>query len=181
MANEKPVVVITGFGPFGIHSKNASWEAVKLLPHMNIEEECDISLVIVEIPVAYDDVDQIVPQLWEKYKPIVIFIFISIVVDDFFQIVYFIMAIFQLMIHNGVSHIAKRVTLESCANRSGYCGIDVKECKLLNGVNVLGDKEHIKTGIDLDLIKCEAEQFSVNLDKSDNAHRYDCRFVLSDS
>lgn len=68
---DKPVVVITGFGPFGIHRKNASWEAVKLLPHMNVEEECDVSLVVAEIPVAYDEVDQLVPELWQKHKPIV--------------------------------------------------------------------------------------------------------------
>lgn len=77
------------------------------------------------------------------------------------------------MIHNGVSHNAKRVTLESCANRSGYCGVDVKECKLLNGINVCGDREHIKTGIDLDLIQSEAKKYSVDLDTSDNANRYE--------
>lgn len=79
---------------------------------------------------------------------------------------------FQLVVHVGVSHIATHLTLESCANRSGYNGIDVKECKLLNGVNLLGCEEHLKTKIDVETIKSEAESYSVNLMVSDDARRY---------
>ncbi len=71
MDAEKPTIVITGFGPFGIHLKNASWEAVKLLQHMNVEAEFEVTLIVQEIPVAYDDVNRIVPELWERYKPTV--------------------------------------------------------------------------------------------------------------
>lgn len=73
MDTKRPVVVVTGFGPFGIHLKNASWEAVSLLPHMNLEEEHDVTLVTKEIPVAYDEVNKIVPELWKKYNPVVIY------------------------------------------------------------------------------------------------------------
>lgn len=76
-----------------------------------------------------------------------------------------------MTVHVGVSHTAENVTLESCANRSGYCQPDVKKCKLLNGVNLLGDQEHLKTQLDLDRIKKEAETFSVNLTVSDNVGR----------
>lgn len=76
------------------------------------------------------------------------------------------------MVHAGVSHVAQHLTLESCANRSGYCGEDVKECKLLNGINSLGDEEHLKTSIDLNLIQEEAKSFDVNLFISDDARRY---------
>lgn len=71
MEDKRPIIVVTGFGPFGIHSKNASWEAVSLLPHMNLEEEFDVTLVTNEIPVAYDEVNEKVPELWEKYNPLV--------------------------------------------------------------------------------------------------------------
>ncbi len=76
------------------------------------------------------------------------------------------------MVHCGVSHNTEYLTLESCANKSGYCSLDVNECKLQDGVNILGEEEHIKTKIDLETIKSEAEQCSVNLTISDNAHRY---------
>lgn len=82
------------------------------------------------------------------------------------------------MVHAGVSHIAKEITLESCANKSGYCGIDVKECKLMDGIHSLGQEEHIKTNIDLELIRSEAKQFSVNLHISDDANRYRVYFSI---
>lgn len=75
------------------------------------------------------------------------------------------------MVHAGVSHIAKEITLESCANRSGYCGVDVKECRLLDGIHSLGEEEHIKTNIDLELIRSEARRFCVGLHISDDANR----------
>lgn len=75
------------------------------------------------------------------------------------------------MVHAGVSHVAEQVTLESCANRSGYCNTDVKECLLQNGINMCGDEENLKTKLDLNRIKLEAEQFSVNLSLSDNVGR----------
>ncbi|XP_065200935.1 pyroglutamyl-peptidase 1 isoform X2 [Planococcus citri] len=119
---------------------------------MHLEEECNVRLITEEIPVTYDDVDTIVPQLWNKYQPL-------------------------LMVHAGVSHIAKCLTLESCANKSGYCKSDAKECILLNGINSFGNEEHLKTKLDLNNISSEASQFSVNLCISDDASRYLCEYI----
>lgn len=76
------------------------------------------------------------------------------------------------MVHAGVSHLAKHLILESCANKSGYCSSDAKECKLLNGINIIGEKENLKTNIDLNVIMSEAKEFSIDLSISDDAHRY---------
>ncbi|RWS11014.1 pyroglutamyl-peptidase 1-like protein [Dinothrombium tinctorium] len=63
-SESKPTVLVTGrFGVFAHYEKNASWEAVKLL------EMDDVNLVKYEIPVAYDFVDENIPQLWQKHKP----------------------------------------------------------------------------------------------------------------
>jgi hypothetical protein len=64
-------VVVTGFGPFGNYKINASWEAVKLLPSMNIEEEFGVKLIIHEIPVTYEYVAENVPALWKVHNPMV--------------------------------------------------------------------------------------------------------------
>jgi pyroglutamyl-peptidase len=69
VANTKDVVLVTGFGPFGEHKINASWESVKLLPGTDIEKELGIQLVTVEIPVEYSYVQQNIPALWDVYKP----------------------------------------------------------------------------------------------------------------
>jgi pyroglutamyl-peptidase len=67
----RPTVIVTGFGPFGNHKINASWEAVKCLQSLNVEEELSVRLIIVEIPVEYETVEKIVPKLWEEHKPVV--------------------------------------------------------------------------------------------------------------
>lgn len=64
-------VIVTGFGPFGDHKINASWETVKLLPSLNIEEEFGVKLIIHEIPVTYDYVAENVPMLWKEHEPMV--------------------------------------------------------------------------------------------------------------
>lgn len=64
-------VVVTGFGPFRDYCVNASWEVAKLLPKTGIADELNINLVTLNIPVSYSDVDQIVPKLWDEYKPTV--------------------------------------------------------------------------------------------------------------
>ena len=69
-------VIVTGFGPFGDHKINASWETVKLLPSLNIEEEFGVKLVIHEIPVTYDYVAKNVPVLWKEHNPMVCTFFV---------------------------------------------------------------------------------------------------------
>lgn len=64
-------VVVTGFGLFGDYQVNASWEVARLLPKTGIADELNINLVTINVPVSYKDVDQIVPDLWDQYKPVV--------------------------------------------------------------------------------------------------------------
>lgn len=62
-------VLVTGFGPFGVHAVNASNECVKLLPSLGLERELGIRLITKEIPVDYQYVQSNVPKFWETYKP----------------------------------------------------------------------------------------------------------------
>lgn len=71
-STQSNVVVVTGFGPFGGHQINASWESVKLLKDTDIEKELGIQLVTEQVPVVYSCVEKQVPRLWETYKPLVI-------------------------------------------------------------------------------------------------------------
>lgn len=60
------VILVTGFGPFGEHKVNASWEAVKLLRDREIN---GAKIVVEEIPVVYTYVEEQVPLLWKRYNP----------------------------------------------------------------------------------------------------------------
>lgn len=69
--NSERTVLVTGFGPFGKHKVNASWEAVKELYERRDElrELHNINLIIDHIPVAYDHVTEKIPQLWKEHEP----------------------------------------------------------------------------------------------------------------
>lgn len=71
MSKGEKLICITGFGPFvGHEEKNASWEAVKLLRDNVTVSGIPFKIRKTEIPVMYDEVDQVVPKIW-KDNPIV--------------------------------------------------------------------------------------------------------------
>lgn len=94
-----PVVLVTGFGPFGNHNVNASWEAVLELDKLVTGDE--FMLITREIPVEYYTVRTLIPTLWKEYQP-------------------------KLVIHIGVSGIAKELTLEQQAHNGGYDKGDIR-------------------------------------------------------
>lgn len=61
-------VVVTGFGPFGEHKVNASWETAKALLPLNLEAS-GIKLITDEIPVIYQTAAAKVFSLWEQHRP----------------------------------------------------------------------------------------------------------------
>jgi pyroglutamyl-peptidase len=69
MSTEKTkyTVLVTGFGPFQGFPVNFSWETVKNLWCLDWPE--NVKLITRELPVIYDSVFQIVPQLWSEIKP----------------------------------------------------------------------------------------------------------------
>lgn len=61
-------VLVTGFGPFGDHKVNISWEVAKAVKDLNLET-IGVKIILHEIPVAYSTVSKEVPLLWKKHKP----------------------------------------------------------------------------------------------------------------
>lgn len=66
MEKPKKCVVVTGFGPFGEHAVNASWVAVQELEKIGLG---DVDLHVYEVPVEYQTVQRLIPDLWMTYNP----------------------------------------------------------------------------------------------------------------
>ena len=94
----KQKIILTGFGPFRGHDINASWESVKLVPELWENDKYEI--IIEEIPVQYEFVETKVPDKWADLKPV-------------------------FYVHVGVSHIAKKVTLEILGHNRSYNSPDI--------------------------------------------------------
>nr|XP_022907322.1 pyroglutamyl-peptidase 1 [Onthophagus taurus] len=144
-------VVVTGFGPFGIHSINASSEVVKSLP----EKIKDVNIIKFEIPVVYEIVDEKIPELWEQYQPI-------------------------LIVHVGVSERAQLITLETNANRTGYIKKDYHGCCHNTG-DICDDnsKDCLKTGLCInDICDHLNKSGKVKACISNDAGRYLCEYIF---
>ncbi|XP_070317842.1 pyroglutamyl-peptidase 1 isoform X2 [Odocoileus virginianus] len=168
---------LTGFGPFGEHTVNASWIAVqKGLPSpwgrkagegtgkfqaARCRRELEklglgdsVDLHVYEIPVEYQTVQRLIPALWEKHSP-------------------------QLVVHVGVSGMATAVTLEKCGHNKGYKGLD--NCRFCPGSHccVEDGPESIDSIIDMDAV-CERVTtlgLDVSVTISQDAGRYLCDFT----
>ncbi|XP_052101788.1 pyroglutamyl-peptidase 1-like [Mytilus californianus] len=121
---KKKTVLVTGFGPFGVHTVNASWVAVQELAKKSIP---GVIIVIREIPVVYETVKKQVPQLWNDVNP-------------------------QLVIHVGVSKEANAITLEQQAHNDGYKRLDVLKTCPSNNCCVEGADECLVSSIDMEKV-----------------------------
>lgn len=151
---EKPTVLVTGFGPFAMHQVNASWVAVQELEKMGLGEDLDVSLVTIEIPVEYSTVREKIPMLWKDISP-------------------------QLVVHVGVSGIAKELTLEQVAHNDGYDKPDVRGLLPYDKCCVGGAPHCLTSDIDMNQV-CDAvnkAQCGVHSIVSHDPGRYLCDFI----
>ncbi|EAT46650.1 AAEL002225-PA [Aedes aegypti] len=131
-------IYVTGFGPFAGHEeRNASWEAVKLLPDSYQHKDTTYRVKMLEIPVTYEAVDAVVPKIWNDNP--------------------------TLVIHVGVHGRIDSINLEKCSYSSGYCRPDFANRCLpcdkisLNSATEEGKCELLETNLDVDAIARELD------------------------
>lgn len=151
----KKRILVTGFGPFGQHTVNASWVAVQELHKLWGERESEplYSMQIREIPVEYSYIATSLPHIYDEISP-------------------------DVCIHVGVSPYSI-LKLERCGHNHNYRVADVSgklpdgECCVENGLEVIG------TRFDLDSV-CSTLALSneeVEVGISEDAGRYLCDFI----
>ncbi|CAB4014583.1 pyroglutamyl-peptidase 1-like [Paramuricea clavata] len=149
---KKVSVLVTGFGPFGAHKINASWEAVKELDGISFEDS--VNLITQEIPVEYESVSSLIPDLWKKYKP-------------------------KLCVHVGVSPVTNAMQLETCAHNSDYCREDIS-CEYPDGhYCVLGGQECLHTSINVEKICQERDENKCPCDLETSCDAGRCRKLFT--
>ncbi|XP_019931608.2 pyroglutamyl-peptidase 1 [Aedes albopictus] len=140
------IIYVTGFGPFAGHEeRNASWEAVKLLPDTYHHKNIEYRVKKLEIPVTYEAVDAVVPKIWNENP--------------------------ALVIHVGVHGRIETINLEKCSYSSGYCRPDFANKCLpcdkisLKSATAEGKCEYLETSLDveaiareLDAVKCQCSR-----------------------
>ncbi|KAG5889118.1 hypothetical protein JTB14_034176 [Gonioctena quinquepunctata] len=151
-------ILVTGFGPFGGHKVNASWQAVKLLPD-EIPNEYHkhlpfggFKLIKKEVPVEYMQVEKEVPSLWQEFDPI-------------------------LVIHVGV-HNSDTVKIEICAKRGDYNKTDQSGQKHPTGLCCATGETYINTKLDVGKICATLKETGINdVETSLEAGLYLCEFI----
>ena len=146
-------IVVTGFGPFGEHSTNASWEGVRLVPELWGRRQPPVR--VEQIPVQYSWVQGEEEARWRE-------------------------AIFT--VHVGVSSRDSVVTLESQAHNTGYCTPDTQARCPEGGCCVTGGPEVAGTCLDmarlLELVRGQAgAQSGLQFQQSEDPGRFLCDFV----
>ncbi|XP_058818797.1 pyroglutamyl-peptidase 1 [Topomyia yanbarensis] len=126
-------IFVTGFGPFAGHEeRNASWEAVKLLPDSYQHHKVKYTIQKLQIPVTYEAVDAAVPKIWNQNP--------------------------ALVIHIGVHGRIETINLEKCAYSSGYCRPDfTNKCLPCDKITLKNDVKCsvLKTNLDVEAIASE--------------------------
>ncbi|KAM4739197.1 pyroglutamyl-peptidase 1-like [Anableps anableps] len=153
MDNSSRTVVVTGFGPFGEHTVNASWVAVQEMKKLGLGTNVDLH--VHEVPVEYQKVQSLVPSLWKQYHP-------------------------QLLIHVGVSGMATTVTLEKCGRNHGYKGLDNSSFCPDSQCCIVGGPDCIYSVIDMDSVCKRVTAIAglgVAVSVSKDAGRYLCDFT----
>ncbi len=147
-------MLVTGFGPFMYHKVNASWEAVKEMSSLGLQHNGDeVKLVTREIPVVYEVVSKVIPELCNEIKP-------------------------TLCVHVGVSPHSC-VKLEKFGRNESYNMGDINSCLPPDNVCCKGGLNKLRTVFNVnEILKCVSQkQADVVIEVSEDAGRYLCDFI----
>ncbi|XP_038157861.1 pyroglutamyl-peptidase 1 [Cyprinodon tularosa] len=152
MDNNSRTVLVTGFGPFGEHTVNASWVAVQEMKKLGLGNNIDLH--VYEVPVEYKKVELMVPKFLKQYQP-------------------------RLVVHVGVSGMATTVTLEKCGRNHGYKGLDNSSFCPDSQCCIVGGPDCINSVIDMESVckRVTASGLGVAVSVSKDAGRYLCDFT----
>lgn len=150
---DKPTVLLTGFGLFRDYSHNSSSEVVKALGATGIP---GTRLVTQEVPVEYGHVSTVVPDLWLKHKP-------------------------DLVVHCGMHALAHTLIVENQARNGGYCAADNRGTLPEQGLccGCSPKDERLSTCFDLVALteQLKAAGCPVPVETSSDAGRFLCEFI----
>ncbi|KAI8928116.1 hypothetical protein BC831DRAFT_449893 [Entophlyctis helioformis] len=147
--SDRPMAIVTGFGPFQNVPVNPSWAAVRTLP----ETLAGVDLIKMEVPVVYEAVQEQVPPLHAGIQPVCV-------------------------IHVGVGNRGQ-IKLERQAHNGTYALPDTVGCLPPKGLaNPESACEVLSTPLDLDAaIQSMARRGWTQVGESCDAGKFLCEFI----
>ncbi|XP_074060883.1 pyroglutamyl-peptidase 1 isoform X1 [Macrotis lagotis] len=186
MEQPRKAVVVTGFGPFGEHTVNASWIAVQShLGQVTRYESEQLEIALDMRQSGLSDLPKVTQLELEKLGlGDSVDLHIYEIPVEYQTVQRLIPALWekhspQLVVHVGVSGMATTVTLEKCGHNNGYKGLD--NCLFCPGSNccVENGPECINSIIDMDAVckRVTTLGLDVSVTISQDAGRYLCDFT----
>ncbi|KAM4040046.1 pyroglutamyl-peptidase 1-like protein isoform 1-T2 [Anomaloglossus baeobatrachus] len=153
-SNTPNLIVVTGFGPYRNHVINSSWEAVKELEKIGIDD--NVELKILQLPVHYSEVEKKIKWIWTELQP-------------------------QLSVHVGMSASSKAIALEQCGRNKGYMEGDLSGAHPQGSCCLLEGPERIESAVNMKSV-CENISWpGVDVIHSRDAGRYLCDYCYYNS
>nr|XP_020819760.1 pyroglutamyl-peptidase 1-like protein isoform X1 [Phascolarctos cinereus] len=151
MDSNSNTVVVTGFGSFGRHPVNSSWEAVKELYNLGLGK--DVVVQILQLPVSYKKTKEQVSKIWETLQPQ------------------------QFTVHVGVAPSSKAIILEQCGRNRGYKDEDICGFSPEGGVCLSDGPDVIESTISMKAVCKNISVNGIQVLYSRDAGRYVCDYT----
>lgn len=152
-APRKPIVLLTGFGPFPGTPDNASAKLVEHLAQKGAEHFPHIEIRFDVLPTEWQSAPERLAQLYQDVSP-------------------------DVALHFGVSNLSRGFTLETIARNACCTNPDATGCTASGPTLIPGAESEKRTRLPIEAIRQRLEEQGIPVDVSESAGTYLCNAIF---